>query len=65
MITAQEIKAIREGLGWSQIQLAAELGIGSQLTIIRWENGKNSPLPIFETKLRELEQQVRTSAKTR
>ena len=53
-MTPEEIKAIRESHHWTQIQLAAKLGV-SEYTVRRWEKGKNKPLPAFERQLRKLE----------
>ena len=38
MITGSQIKALREKLGWNQVQLARELLV-HPMTVSRWERG--------------------------
>jgi DNA-binding XRE family transcriptional regulator len=42
MITAEQIKAGRKLLGWSQMKLALEAGL-AQTTIVSLESGKKRP----------------------
>jgi transcriptional regulator with XRE-family HTH domain len=39
LLTSSEIKSLRTGLGWSQVELATRTGIGIA-SIKRWELGK-------------------------
>ena len=39
---AEELKKLRQHKGWSQEDLARELGV-SFATVNRWENGKTKP----------------------
>ena len=47
---SENIKTLREQLGWSQQQLAKELGVNRN-TINRWEMGKRSPGKSMRSKL--------------
>lgn len=49
-MTGLELKARREALGLTQMELAYKLGVG-QNTLSRWENERFSPLPAYEAKL--------------
>ena len=42
--TPQRIKAIRDGLGMSQLDFANLIGTGPS-TVSRWETGRNVPRP--------------------
>ena len=57
MITAEEIKQIRETLGRTQEGMAAIVEV-SQVTWSRWERGESSPLPVFIKKLEKLKRIV-------
>ena len=50
---ADKIRQCRELKGWSQEQLARELGI-SLNTVQRWESGKNQPSPLALEKLQSI-----------
>ena len=50
---ADKIRQCRELKGWSQEQLARELGI-SLNTVQRWESGKNKPSPLALEKLQAI-----------
>jgi DNA-binding transcriptional regulator YiaG len=54
MISKEEIKQLRQNLGWSQQKFADYLGVSKE-TVNRWENGHRVPLPIFRTKLDALQ----------
>jgi transcriptional regulator with XRE-family HTH domain len=62
VMTKQEIKQIRKWLGWSQEQLARELGL-SFSTISRWERGVSSPSPAAERLLNALTKSLLPAAK--
>ncbi len=47
------VKALRERLGLSQPALAQRLGV-SVVTLSRWENGRQYPLPAFKKRLEEM-----------
>ena len=53
-MTAQEIKDLRINLGRSRESMAKILGT-TELSIHRWETGKNRPLPVFMVKLKKLQ----------
>lgn len=53
MITAEDIKQIRETLGRTQEGMAAIVEV-SQVTWSRWERGESAPLPVFTKKLEKL-----------
>lgn len=50
---AEEIKALRHRLGWTQERMARELGV-SFATVNRWENGKATPSSLAEQALHRL-----------
>jgi DNA primase catalytic core len=50
---AENIKKLREQLGWTQIKLAEKLGVNRN-TINRWEIGKRSPGKLMRSKLDDL-----------
>ena len=39
-MTPKRLREIRRGLGWTQGQLAAEIGVSSARTVRRWELGE-------------------------
>jgi len=51
--TAVELKKIRQSHGWSQEDLARELGV-SFATVNRWENGKTKPSRLAQDKIRQV-----------
>ena len=51
---AEEIKALRLRLGLTQTELAAEIGV-HQVTVARWETGGETPLPIVQRALADLD----------
>ena len=51
--TAAELKKIRQSHGWSQEDLARELGV-SFATVNRWENGKTKPSRLAQDKIRQV-----------
>lgn len=50
----EEIKALRDRLGWTQEQMARELGV-SWTTVNRWENGRVKPSRLAVLALERLE----------
>ena len=56
-MNGQQIRELRELLGYSQQKFATELNVGIA-TVSRWENGKNQPSPLAKDKLRTLEEQL-------
>ena len=52
-MTADEIKNIRAGLGFSQVEFARALGV-SFTTVNRWENGKATPQGDRITRIQDL-----------
>jgi DNA-binding transcriptional regulator YiaG len=50
-MSAERIKAIREGLGLTKQQFAQAMGV-SLTTVHRWERG--SDMPIYQSNLRRL-----------
>jgi DNA-binding transcriptional regulator YiaG len=52
-MTAEEVKALREQLGWTQERMARELGV-SFATVNRWEKGHRSPSHLAEKTLQRL-----------
>ena len=53
--TPQEIKSIRERLGYTQEEFAEELGLQSYIAVSRWENGRAKPHRMLHVRLRQLE----------
>ena len=53
-LTPSTIKRIRLSLHLTQAQFASPLGIGSHVTISRWETGASSPSPLALRLLRKL-----------
>lgn len=52
-MTAEEVKALREQLGWTQERMARELGV-SFATVNRWEKGHTTPSNLAEKTLERL-----------
>jgi len=50
---SEKIKYCRSDKGWSQEQLARNLGV-SLHTVQRWESGKTRPSPLALSKLQDL-----------
>jgi putative transcriptional regulator len=61
---ADKIRRCRELKGWSQEQLARELGI-SLNTVQRWEAGRNQPSPLALEKLQAILDDVLTGDQLR
>lgn len=57
-MTADEIRALRIRLGWTQAVMAARLGV-SWPTVQRWEKGKAKPSPLAQKALEALAGEVR------
>lgn len=56
-LMANEIRAYREGRGWTLEKLAEMLGVTLQ-TVWRWEHGKSEPSKLAKQALRRLEVRV-------
>ncbi len=54
VMTAAEIKDLRESLGMTQEELARELGLSSAITVSRWERGLHPPSRLANTQLQNL-----------
>lgn len=52
-MTAEQIKTLRERLGWTQRGMADYLGV-NQNTVNRWENGQCKPMPLCLRALQRL-----------
>lgn len=52
-VLSEKIKALRQARGWSQLQLAARIGV-EQSTVSRWERGHSAPVGIYLTFLERL-----------
>lgn len=50
---AEQLKALRRQHGWSQEDLARELGV-SFSTVNRWENGKAKPSKLAQARIKQL-----------
>ena len=50
---ATKLKRIRQRHGWSQEDLARELGV-SFATVNRWENGKTKPSRLAQDKIKQI-----------
>ena len=50
---AEELKKIRQQKGWSQEDLAREIGV-SFATVNRWENGKTKPSRLAQEKIKQV-----------
>ena len=51
-MTSQQIRTIRAWFGWSQTELADQLGV-SHNTVTRWETGQRNPSRLATRVLRE------------
>lgn len=60
-MTGQEIKELREKLGWEQVVLASKIGCTVQ-SISNWENGRSYPHRMFKKKLEELRDGAQTES---
>ena len=49
-MTAQDVKALRRRLGWTQRELAAALNV-TVTTVARWEQGVRAVTPLAATSL--------------
>ena len=49
----ENIKTYRNSKGWSQEQLARQVGV-SLNTVQRWESGKSMPSPLAMVRLKEI-----------
>ncbi len=61
MLTSQDIRKIREEMGWSATALAAKLGV-TENAVRRWECGNRHPRYDTMVQLNELWEQVRSAA---
>ena len=50
---AEELKKLRKQQGWSQEDLARNLGV-SFATVNRWENGKTKPSRLAQEKIKQV-----------
>ena len=50
---AEELKKLRQKQGWSQEDLARNLGV-SFATVNRWENGKTKPSRLAQEKIKQV-----------
>lgn len=50
---AKELKKLRQQQGWSQEDLARNLGV-SFATVNRWENGKTKPSRLAQEKIKQV-----------
>ena len=50
---AEQLKALRQQRGWSQEDLARELGV-SFSSVNRWENGKAKPSKLAQARIKQL-----------
>ena len=50
---AEELKKLRQQQGWSQEELARNLGV-SFATVNRWENGKTKPSRLAQEKIKQV-----------
>lgn len=57
-MTPEEIKAIREVFGWTQADLAREMGVSTN-AISRWEQGNRRPRGAAETLLLQIQRRAR------
>ena len=56
----QEIRELMELKGWTQAELAAEIGV-SESTAFRWHEGQSTPIPSLQKILRKQLASARTS----
>lgn len=59
-MNAQEVRSLRDKLGYTQLQLAIALGV-SPGSVHRWENDKVRPSPLAVGRLMILEAQLEAS----
>mgnify|MGYP001578081057 CR=1 FL=1 len=59
-MTPERIKQIRAKYKLTQEKMARLINV-AHLTYVRWETGRNVPLPVFRDKLKELEQDFHQS----
>lgn len=52
-INGEKIKRLRETLGLTQAAFALRLGVDRR-SVVRWENGKAKPHPVWVERMREL-----------
>lgn len=64
-MTGSQIKAWRQSLGLSRMELGLKLGI-SYFTIIKWETGRTNPSPLAQKQISKLldEQKGKKKVKT-
>ena len=60
---AEQLKALRRQRGWSQEDLARELGV-SFSTVNRWENGKTKPSRLAGNQIARLLEGSETSSQS-
>lgn len=53
----EKIRALRQRMGWSQEDLAREIGV-SLSTVQRWETKDSKPIRLARLKLEELWQEI-------
>lgn len=63
-MTKEELQRIREGMGWTQTQAAAKVGVAAN-TWARWERGEVAPHPLREPMLQRLLRQAGKRAEQR
>ncbi len=55
--TSKMIKELRAGLGLTQEQFAAKVGVTFS-TVNRWENGRGKPSPLALRRIEELQKEL-------
>lgn len=61
---AEQLKALRQQHGWSQEDLARELGV-SFSTVNRWENGKAKPSRLAKKQIKRLLSEANETRETK
>src|SRR6185503_11574891 len=56
-MTSEEVRGLRESLGWSQARLARAVDV-HRSTVLRWERGEHQPKPHCAARLQELAAQL-------
>lgn len=56
-MTPEDLRRIRQGMGWTQTQAAAKVGVAAN-TWARWEQGLVVPHPLREPHLQRLLRQA-------
>ena len=56
-MTPDELRRIRQGMGWTQVEAAAKVGVAGN-TWSRWEEGLVKPHPLREKDLQRLLKQA-------